>query len=94
MNIEQFKETLNNDTPPSVSNELTALWYDAKGNWGEAHKIVQDIPSSEAAWVHAYLHRKEGDQWNAEYWYNKTGKPVCKSLLEQEWEEIAGELLK
>lgn len=94
MNIEEFIEALTNDSPPSVSDELTALWYEAKGNWDKAHKIVQDISSSHAAWVHAYLHRKEGDQWNAEYWYNRAGKPVCKTSFEQEWKDITEELLK
>lgn len=94
MTVEQFNKTLKNDSPPSVPNELTALWYDAKDNWDKAHKIVQNVSSEDAAWIHAYLHRKEGDRWNAGYWYNKAGKPMCNTTLEQEWEDIVEELLK
>ncbi len=63
-----------------------ALQAEKNGNWDEAHRIVQDIHTSEAAWIHAYLHRKEGDQWNADYWYRRAQKPSFKGTLEEEWE--------
>lgn len=65
-----------------------ALEKDRMGDWSAAHDIVDGLNSSDAAWVHAYLHRKEGDQWNAEYWYGRAGKPVCTSTLQEEWEDL------
>lgn len=62
-----------------------ALYFDKEDNWEKAHELVQDLGSSEAAWIHAYLHRKEGDEWNAGYWYRKAGKPVFNGSLEEEW---------
>jgi len=73
---------------------LTALWYDAKGDWNKSHKITQDINGTNAAWVHAYLHRKEGDSGNASYWYSRAGKSFSNKSLEEEWEEIVEALLK
>ncbi|MFY0685634.1 MAG: hypothetical protein JXQ90_00640 [Cyclobacteriaceae bacterium] len=71
------------------SNEyLKALEADQSGNWNLAHNIVQDDSSSNGAWIHAYLHRKEGDQWNAEYWYRRAVKPVFKGTLEEEWAQL------
>ncbi len=72
---------------------LQALWYDKKGNWDKAHQIVQDASDSDSAWVHAYLHRKEGDLSNAGYWYRRSGKPEFTAQLNQEWEQIAKDLL-
>ena len=72
---------------------LTALWHDAKNDWNKAHKITQDISGKDAAWVHAYLHRKEGDSGNASYWYSRAGKPFSNKTLEAEWEEIVDTLL-
>jgi len=65
-----------------------ALEADRNGDWNEAHRIVQDISTNEASWIHAYLHRKEGDQWNAEYWYRRAGKSPFKGSLEDEWVEL------
>lgn len=62
-----------------------ALFWDKNGDWDRAHSIVQEIDSSDAAWVHAYLHRKEGDKWNANYWYNRAGKPFSVLSFEEEW---------
>ncbi|MCO5252032.1 MAG: hypothetical protein M9949_11525 [Candidatus Kapabacteria bacterium] len=82
------------DAPSSdFSKELEALWYDYKGNWDMAHNIVQNLGSKNAAWVHAYLHRKEGDIWNAEYWYSRAGKQISEMDLETEFESIAMQLL-
>ena len=67
---------------------LNALWYDAKGEWDKAHEMVQDIDDNNASWIHAYLHRKEGDTANADYWYSRAGKKRPSLSLEKEWEEI------
>ena len=84
-----FKQSLKKDRPPkAVSGALEALWWDGKDNWDKAHKIAQDIPDHEGAWVHAYLHRKEGDEGNAGYWYSRAGKPKSTFPLEKEWEEL------
>ena len=78
---------------PSLEPPLAALWWAAKGEWDEAHKIVQDEETADAAWVHAYLHRVEGDLGNAGYWYRQAGQPVAKDSLEAEWERIVSALL-
>lgn len=78
--------------PPDLSAPLAALWWAAKGDWDQAHKIVQDESSREAAWVHAYLHRVEGDLGNAGYWYRQAGQPVATDSLEAEWQRIADTL--
>ena len=78
---------------PDLSAPLAALWWAAKGDWDQAHKIVQDESGREAAWVHAYLHRVEGDLGNAGYWYRQAGQPVATDSLQAEWERIAATLL-
>ena len=94
MNLKQLKESINeNKIPNNLSVYLKALWYDAKGNWDEAHQIIQDVPDKNASWIHAYLHRKEGDIWNADYWYNRAGKKRPDISLEDEWEAIVKEML-
>ena len=94
MNIEEFKESTGQDTPPSdISENLVALWYDAKGDWDRAHEIAQSTGGHNGDWIHAYLHRKEGDQWNASYWYSRVGKTKPDYSLDQEWEELAKHLL-
>ena len=94
MDIASFKDSLNADAPPAGLNPLLeALWHDAKGNWDKAHKLAQDQDNEAGAWVHAYLHRVEGDESNAGYWYRRAGKPHCGSPLKQEWEEIAAALM-
>ncbi len=67
---------------------IEALKADHDGDWEKAHNIVQDMESNEAAWIHAYLHRKEGDEWNAGYWYRRANKPFFKGSLENEWKEL------
>jgi hypothetical protein len=93
--VDQFCASLENPTPPAGLNPLLeALWWDARGNWDRAHEIAQaDDQSLESAWVHAYLHRKEGDNSNAGYWYRRARQPVAKGTLAEEWREIAGALL-
>jgi len=95
MNLAKFKQLLQEggSPPQSMSDTLKALWYDNNGNWHTAHEIIQDIQSSDAFWIHAYLHRKEGDLGNALYWYNKAGQKKSEEELEKEWEQIAQHLL-
>jgi len=71
----------------------TAIRHLKNGDWTKAHAIVQDIESADAAWVHAYLHRREGDIGNARYWYRRAGRPESKEPLETEWARVAEELL-
>ena len=95
MTFEEFNNSLSASQPPSgISELLKALWYDGKGDWETSHNIAQDIHSREGSWIHAYLHRKEGDNGNAAYWYHRAGKPVPGSTLEKEWEQISRALLK
>ena len=78
----------------SLRGELVrALWHDGRGDWDKAHRIAQSVDDAEGAWVHAYLHRKEGDLSNAGYWYSRAGRPRSEVPLDEEWEEIAGTLL-
>lgn len=67
---------------------IQALEAERAGNWETAHRIVQEIHTPEAAWIHAYLHRVEGDLGNAAYWYRRAGKPECRAPLETEWQAI------
>lgn len=78
---------------PDLSVPLAGLWWAAKGDWDQAHRIVQDDSSRDAAWVHAYLHRVEGDLGNAGYWYRQAGQPTAQDSLQAEWERIAATLL-
>ena len=93
MTLDEFRLTLSAGEPPDVAPLLTALWHDAKGNWTRAHEIAQDVDDASGAWVHAYLHRKEGDLGNAGYWYRRARQPVASDSLEAEWERIADALL-
>ncbi len=72
---------------------LLALWWDSKGDWERAHEVAQDVGGADGAWVHAYLHRKEGDVGNAAYWYRVAGRGVAAGDFRTEWEGIVGELL-
>jgi hypothetical protein len=94
MNLQEFKSSLKNESPPkNISPLLAAMWYDAKGNWNEAHNIAQSIGDKNGSLIHAYLHRKEGDDSNASYWYSKAGKSFPSISLEDEWEKIVNELI-
>lgn len=87
--IASFKETLKLSSPPSNFNLiLKSLWYDAKGDWDSAHAQVDQLNDRDSAWVHAYLHRKEGDIWNADYWYRKANKNRPDGTLEEEWKKL------
>jgi hypothetical protein len=80
--------------PAGLSAPLVALWWLRKGDWTRAHEVVQPFETGDGAWVHAHLHRVEGDANNAAYWYRQAGRPTCASALPSEWDEIAGVLLE
>ncbi len=90
MTVQEFEASGSEE----FSSLLLALWWDAKGDWEKAHAIAQDVETADGAWVHAYLHRKEGDAWNAGYWYRRAGRVEAKGTLREEWEEIVSELLR
>ena len=79
--------------PDELAPTVQALWWAAKGDWEKAHALIQAIDDKTAAHIHAYLHRKEGDQWNANYWYSKASRRMPGHTLEKEWEDLVKELL-
>ncbi len=92
--LESFKKSLQFSTPEShFSPILKSLWFDAKGDWDMAHAQVDQLNDRDSAWVHAYLHRKEGDLWNADYWYARAKKSRPNFSLEQEWESLVSYFL-
>ncbi len=94
MTYEEFNSSLTSGTPPeNISVYLKALWYDGKNDWNKSHEIAQEINDKDGSWLHAYLHRKEGDTGNAGYWYRRSGKPMPAYSLEQEWKEIVRNFL-
>jgi hypothetical protein len=94
MDLARFKASLEDDAPPrGMSAALAGLWWDAKGDWTRAHESAQRQEDAVGAWVHAYLHRKEGDLENARYWYRRAAKSAPAGPLAREWEEIAEALL-
>lgn len=89
MTLKELKETLIYSFPPENSSvHIKALWYDAKGDWRLAHDLIDHLEDPTSAHVHAYLHRVEGDLWNARYWYKKAGQPEFKGTLAEEWEYL------
>jgi hypothetical protein len=93
MTLDEFKATLSSEAPPAVTPPLRALWHDARGDWDAAHTVAQEVDDKSGAWVHAYLHRKEGDLGNAAYWYGRAGQPVATDSLDAEWARITAALL-
>lgn len=95
MTLEEFNKSVTDSPVPPEQLDLTlqALWWDAKGDWDKAHHLAQDDPSPNAAWVHAYLHRKEGDPGNAAYWYSRAVKPVAHGSFPEERNAIVATLL-
>jgi hypothetical protein len=92
--VGDFRASLSGSAPaPGLDAPLAGLWWAAKGQWDNAHKIVQEESGADAAWVHAYLHRVEGDLGNAGYWYRQAGQPVAKDPLEDEWDRIVSAML-
>jgi len=95
MEIAEFRESLNADgPPPGLSPALEALWWDAKGNWSKAHDSAQRDEGPDGSWVHAYLHRKQGDLSNAKYWYRRAGRSTGYGDLQREWDSIVASLLR
>jgi hypothetical protein len=94
MTVDEFRLIAKGEAPKGLSSALLALYHDERGDWDAAHQAAQEGETLDGAWVHAYLHRKEGDMGNAGYWYRRAGRPIPTSSLEAEWAEIAGELLK
>lgn len=94
MDIERFESSVREAQPPANLPPLVqALWHDARGDWARAHTIVQGEKGKDAAAVHAYLHRKEGDLSNADYWYERAGRKRPGGALAHEWRELAERLL-
>jgi len=93
MTVQEFRATLSASDPPPLPRPLGALWHDARGDWNRAHELAQERDDADGAWVHAYLHRKEGDLGNAGYWYRRAHRPVATDSLESEWTRIATALL-
>jgi hypothetical protein len=95
MKLADFERSLEAAEPPaSLHLALQALWWDGKGDWNKAHECAQaDEGNPSCDWVHAYLHRKEGDASNARYWYGRAGKPVAKCTLPEEWRAVVQALL-
>lgn len=94
MTLEEFRNSLSKDQPSrELSLALAGLWWDAKGDWRRAHESAQQDEGPAGSWVHAYLHRKEGDSSNASYWYHRAHKAAPKVSLQQEWREITEALL-
>jgi len=94
MTFSEFKKSVGqNAPPPNINSLLQALWFDAKGDWEMAHNLAQEVNTKDGSWIHAYLHRKEGDLGNASYWYQRANRPLCRKSLSEEWEEITKALL-
>lgn len=94
MTIDDFRALLALPEPPhELEAALAALWWDAKGDWARAHGMVDDLSSRDAMAVHAYLHRKEGITWNADYWYSRAGRQFHRPTLDAEWEALVIGLL-
>lgn len=94
MTFLEFKDSIkSNQPPPGLSIPLMALWYDGKGDWDKAHHEVDQLNDPISALIHAYLHRKEGDIWNADYWYRRAREIRPQMPLEEEWQELVIRLL-
>ena len=95
MNYKGFISSLKKDIPPEgISDALSALWYAKKGNWDTSHSIAQEIHNNLGSWVHAALHRQEGDLSNARYWYNRANKNQSSESVNDELDEIIQFVLK
>jgi hypothetical protein len=94
MTFDQFRDSLTGDAPPAeLDHAVAGLWWDAKGDWTKAHESAQQDEGPRGAWVHAYLHRKEGDASNAAYWYGRADRTAASGSLADEWLAIANTLL-
>ncbi len=89
MQVEQFEQSLSASEPPAgLSEALQVLWFDGRGDWDAAHGIAQDMPCEDGAWLHAFLHRREGDLANADYWYRRAGRHRPETGLDEEWRAL------
>jgi hypothetical protein len=94
MTISEFRASGSDAEPPAgLTAPLAALWWDAKGDWARAHGMVDELETADGMAVHAYLHRKEGQQWNADYWYSRAGRGFHRDALDGEWEALVEGLL-
>jgi len=94
MTYDEFIKTIDDEKPsPKLSETLISLWWDQKGDWNTAHTVAQEIPTEQGSAVHAYLHREEGDLWNADYWYSRAGRMRPDIPLEAEWKLLVEEML-
>jgi hypothetical protein len=94
LDIDSFTRSLSQNEPPAhLSPALLGVWHGIRGEWDKAHELAQAVSTSEGAWVHAWLHRIEGDIGNAGYWYRRAGKPVATGDTDQEGRHIAASLL-
>ena len=93
MNLKEFKTSIAEREPPFESAPLAALWWDAKGDWTRAHALVDELETTDAMAVHAYLHRKDGQAANANYWYQRAGRDFYRPALEAEWQTLVETLL-
>lgn len=94
MDLNQFRDSLKQQFPPlELSDLLAALWWDAKGDWAQAHRLVDELETRQGMAIHAYLHRKEGASSNAEYWYARVGPDTRRPTLDAEWEALVTSLL-
>lgn len=95
MDAQTFRSSLGAANPPAgLPATIEALWWDAKGDWTRAHGLVDELESPEGMAVHAYLHRKEGEEWNADYWYRRAGRKFHRDTLADEWEALVDGLLQ
>ena len=91
---EEFRASVTQKVPPDgLPAPLAALWWDAKGDWTRAHSLADELETTDGMAVHAYLHRKEGEAWNADYWYKRAGRKFHRATLEAEWEALVEGLL-
>ena len=94
MDLEEFKASVTENEPPlSLSVPLAALWWDAKGDWARSHALVDELETTDGMAVHAYLHRKEGQASNADYWYQRAGRGFYRPTLDDEWQKLVEALL-
>ncbi|TCC97379.1 hypothetical protein [Pedobacter psychroterrae] len=89
MNIQEFKNSMtDSEIPAGLTVHMQSLWYDGKGDWTKAHDLIDSLGDKRSAHLHAYLHRKEGDLWNADYWYTRAGQKRPDISLQQEWDHL------
>ena len=94
MTVEEFRASLKRAEPPEgLTAPQAALWWDAKGDWARAHELLNELETPAGMAVHAYLHREEGETWNADYWYGRAGRQFQRDSLEAEWEALVEGLL-